>query len=77
MKKNMGALDRGIRIVIAIIIGDLYFMDKINGILAIVLGIFSVIFIATSFIGSCPLYKPIGIRTTRSINKKEIKHRNI
>ena len=65
MKKNMGFLDRTIRFILAIIIGVLYYINVINGTLAIVLGIFAVAFILTSFISFCPLYLPFGITTRK------------
>jgi len=65
MKKNMGFLDRTIRFILAIIIGVLYYTNVINGTLAIVLGIFAIAFILTSFISLCPLYLPFGITTRK------------
>ncbi len=65
MKTNMGTTDKTIRIVIAIVIGILYFTNVISGTLAITLGILAVVFLLTSFIGSCPLYVPFGINTSK------------
>ena len=65
MKKNMGFLDRTIRFILAIIIGVLYYTNVINGTLAIVLGLFAIAFILTSFISLCPLYLPFGITTRK------------
>lgn len=65
MKKNMGTTDKAIRIIIAAIIAVLYFTNVISGILAIVLMIFAVIFILTSFISVCPLYPLLGINTRK------------
>jgi len=65
MKKNMGFLDRTIRFILAIIIGVLYYINVINGTLAIVLGLFAIAFILTSFISFCPLYLPFGITTRK------------
>ena len=63
MKKNMGNLDRVLRIIVALAIVALYFTHIISGMVAIVgLGL-SVVFILTSFIGVCPLYLPFGIST--------------
>jgi hypothetical protein len=67
MKKNMGSTDKIIRIAIAIVIAILYFTNTISGTLALVLGIFAVIFIITSFISFCPLYSPFGISTRKKI----------
>ena len=65
MKQNMGTVDRTIRIVIAIVIAALYFTGRIGGTLAIVLGFFAAVFVLTSFIGSCPLYIPLGLSTRK------------
>ena len=65
MTQNMGNVDRTIRIIIAIGIGALYFTGRIGGTLAIVLGLFAAIFVVTSFIGTCPLYIPIGLSTRK------------
>jgi hypothetical protein len=67
MKKNMGKTDKGIRIVIALAIAALYYFNVIEGTLAYILMALAIIFLLTSFIGFCPLYKPMGINTT---NKK-------
>jgi ABC-type phosphate transport system permease subunit len=65
MKPNMGKADKMIRLGIAAIIIGLYFMNVITGTVAIVLGIFAAIFIATSFINFCPLYTVLNIRTNK------------
>ena len=63
MKKNMGSVDRILRIIVAIIIAGLYFAGQITGIAAIILLIFAGVFILTSFMSFCPLYLPFGIST--------------
>jgi Inner membrane protein YgaP-like, transmembrane domain len=65
MKKNMGNLDKGIRIVIAIAISLLYYFDVIQGTLAYILMAFAIIFLLTSFISFCPLYAPFGWNTCK------------
>jgi hypothetical protein len=65
MKKNMGTVDRGIRLSLAIIVAILYFTGKISGIAAIVLGIFAIAFFITSLVGHCPAYTPLGINTLK------------
>ncbi len=64
--KNMGGIDRIIRVVIALIIGILYFTNVINGIWAIILLVFAGVFIITSFASTCPLYMPFGIKTCKT-----------
>jgi len=70
MEKNMGTIDRIIRILVAIIIAGLYFANIINGTLAIVLLIVAGIFILTSFISFCPLYLPFKISTIKKDKNK-------
>lgn len=65
MKKNMGALDKSLRVLIAIIIALLYYLDVIEGTLAYILMAIAIIFLITSFINFCPLYKILGINTNR------------
>ncbi|MFN8298477.1 MAG: DUF2892 domain-containing protein [Chitinophagales bacterium] len=63
MKKNMGSLDRILRLVVAAIIAALYFTNVITGTLGIVLLVLAVVFVLTSMISFCPLYLPFGINT--------------
>lgn len=65
MTKNMGWLDRGIRTLIAVAIIVLYFTGQISGIVALVLGIVAVAFLATSLVGSCPGYFPFKFSTRK------------
>ena len=65
MEKNMGTVDRGIRIALAIVVAILYFTDKISCIAAIVLGIFAIAFVITGLVGHCPAYTPLGIKTLK------------
>ncbi len=65
MKKNMGSLDKTIRLAIAALIAVLYFTQMISGTLALVLGAVAVIFVLTSLVSFCPLYLPFGIKTCR------------
>jgi len=61
MNRNLSFTDQVIRVSIGLVIAALYFMNMISGIVAIVLGVVAVIFIATSFINFCPLYYMLGI----------------
>jgi hypothetical protein len=63
--KNMSSLDRIIRLIVAAAIAVLYFTGVISGAWAIVLGIIAVIFVVTSLIGFCPLYKLFGVSTSK------------
>jgi hypothetical protein len=65
MKMNMGAADRVIRTLIAIAIGILLLTHRIHGVLAIVLGVVAIVFLATSLVAFCPAYQPLRISTRK------------
>ncbi len=65
MKANMGLTDRAFRVILAVIVGVLYFTGQISGTLAIILGVLAIVFLLTSLISFCPLYLPLGISTKR------------
>ena len=69
MKKNMGIIDRTIRTLLALAIVVLYLTNMISGIAALILGIFAVTFLLTSFIGFCPLYAPFKFSTCKKTDK--------
>jgi hypothetical protein len=70
MKKNMGTIDRVIRILVAVIILVLYFTHVISGTLAVILLILAGVFVVTSLLSFCPLYWPFGFST---LKKEEAK----
>ncbi|MCH9660156.1 MAG: DUF2892 domain-containing protein [Bacteroidetes bacterium] len=65
MKKNMGSLDRGLRILVAIAIGILFYFDKISGPFAYLLITLSIVFVLTSLVSFCPLYLPLKMNTRK------------
>jgi uncharacterized membrane protein len=65
MKKNMGTVDKVIRILVAVVVVILYFTHVISGVLALVLLILSAIFVVTSLLSFCPLYLPFGLSTKK------------
>lgn len=69
MKKNMGMTDKIIRIIVAVVIGILFFTGIIPGTLGIILLVLAGIFLLTSFISFCPLYAPFGLSTCK-VDKK-------
>lgn len=71
MKKNMGSTDSIIRILLAAVIGILYFTHLISGTTAIVLGVLAIVFIATSLMNFCPLYLPFGISTRKKTSLQQ------
>ncbi|QEM05993.1 DUF2892 domain-containing protein [Mucilaginibacter rubeus] len=66
MKKNMGTLDRSLRILAALAIAILYYTGVLSGTLAIILLALAAIFILTGFISFCPLYYPFKISTRKT-----------
>jgi len=67
MPKNMGIIDRVIRVIAAVAVGVLYLTHQISGIAAIILGILAVVFVLTSIMGFCPLYLPFKISTKKKV----------
>jgi len=63
MKKNMGALDRTIRTLLAIVMAILVLVGVVKGTLAYILVVLTIIFLATSLAGFCPLYVLLGLTT--------------
>ncbi len=66
MTKNMGNRDKGIRVIMAIVVFLLFFFNVINGALAYILMALAIVFLLTSFISFCPLYAPFGISSCKS-----------
>ena len=66
MKRNMGTIDRVLRILVAAVVAFLYFSGYINGLVATILGVVAAIFVLTGFVGTCPLYSLVGISTCRT-----------
>jgi len=65
MKKNMGSTDKIIRVIIAAVIGLLYYLDYISGTLAYVLMAVAIILLVTSLVNFCPLYRLLGTSTCK------------
>jgi hypothetical protein len=65
MKNNMGAIDKVIRVLIAIAFSVLYFTGTVSGTLGYVLLALGAIFLLTSIISFCPLYVPFKINTCK------------
>ena len=63
MKKNMGSVDRIVRVVLAAVLAILFFTKVVTGTIGIVLLALAAIFLLTSVVSFCPLYAPFGIST--------------
>jgi hypothetical protein len=63
MKKNVGNIDKVIRVLAAVVFGVLYFTGTVTGTLGLVLLVLGVVFLATSAMGFCPIYAIVGMNT--------------
>ena len=65
MTKNIGAIDKGLRLTLAAIVVILYLTGAISGVAVIILGVLAAIFVVTSFVSFCPLYAPFKLSTRK------------
>jgi len=65
MEKTVGTADAVARIILAVVVGALYFMGKISGTAALVAGIIAAILVITGITGYCPLYSILGTSTRK------------
>lgn len=63
MTKNMGSVDRIVRLLVVAAIGAAYLLGHLSGTVATVLGVVAAAFFLTSLIGTCPAYLPFGLST--------------
>jgi hypothetical protein len=67
MKKNIGTIDKVIRILVAVVVAVLYYAKIFSGTTGIIMMALSVIFVVTSLISYCPLYQLISINTRKKV----------
>lgn len=65
MKKNVGTIDKVVRILAAVMIAVLYFTHILSGTVALVLLALAGIFIITAFLNFCPIWWAFGISTRK------------
>ncbi|MGV2831333.1 YgaP family membrane protein [Myxosarcina sp. GI1(2024)] len=65
MKKNIGAVDKVIRLASAITISIILLKGVVTGWLGLLLGIIAVILLLTGLVSTCPLYLPFCITTRK------------
>ena len=66
MTTNMGTLDRGARLVIAAALAYIALgTGTVTGVLFWIALAVSAVFTLTAFVGNCPLYSIIGLKTCR------------
>lgn len=66
MKKNMGAADRMIRLLLAAVFAGLYFTNTVTGTFGVILIVLAAVFVLTSLVSFCPLYPLLGINTCKA-----------
>ena len=69
MQKNVGTVDRVIRIVVAAVILGVLLGKLVTGVLAVVLGIVAVALIVTALISWCGLYQLLGVNTGKGCSE--------
>ena len=65
MKKNMGSIDKVIRLIVALSLATLAYMNIVTGALATVFYGVAAVFTLTSIVGFCPLYVILGINSCK------------
>ena len=63
LNRNMGIVDRIIRIALALVFVGLIVTGAVSGVFAVILGILAAVFAVTSVVSFCPLYLPFKIST--------------
>lgn len=63
MQKNMGTLDKTLRLIVAGVAVALAATGTLTGTAALVAYIVAAVFVVTSLVSFCPLYRLIGLRT--------------
>ena len=66
MKKNMGSVDKTIRLIAAVVLVALGLTGTLTGTAAIVGYVVAAVFALTSFVSFCPAYLPFGISTCKA-----------
>ncbi|MGB5170506.1 MAG: DUF2892 domain-containing protein [Eudoraea sp.] len=65
MKRNMGRIDKFVRVSLAVIAALLVYFNVVQGTLAYVLLAVAAVFVLTSLISFCPLYGLVGLNTCK------------
>ncbi len=66
MTKNIGPVDKTLRIIAALVLAVLYFTDVVTGTLAFIVAIIAIALAVTALIGYCPGYVPLRKSTRKS-----------
>src|SRR5271157_4007995 len=63
MNKNMGTIDRIVRILVALAAAALILSGALAGLSAVILGVVAGVFLLTSAVGFCPAYRLVKFST--------------
>ena len=66
MKRNVGNIDRIVRVSAAFVVSGLYFSNLISGSLAVILGVGAVVMLVTGLSGWCGLYSIFGYESCKT-----------
>lgn len=66
MMKNVGALDRAIRLAVVVAVAAAYLLGHLSGTLALILGLVAAVFLVTGLLSNCPAYRLLGFSTRKS-----------
>jgi hypothetical protein len=65
MKKNMGTIDKVIRILVSVLVVILYFTNVISGTWGIILLALAAVLVATTVLSFCPIWLALGFSTMK------------
>jgi hypothetical protein len=71
MKKNMSSYDKLIRLGLSIVIIILYYKEVVTGTSGIIALLFALYLTITSLISFCPIYRIVGIKTSKMEDEEE------
>lgn len=66
MKRNLSNVDRVVRVLLAAVFAYLYWSGVVGGAPGIILVVLGAIFLFTSVMGFCPLYRAFNLSTYRA-----------
>lgn len=69
MTKNVGSADKAVRILLAVLFAVLIITNAVSGWLAVVLGIFAVVFLFTALLNFCPIWLALKVNTIKKAAK--------
>ena len=69
MNKNVGSADKSVRILLSVLLAVLIFTNVVSGWLAIVFGIFVVVFLLTALLNFCPIWLALKVNTIKKTAK--------